>query len=109
MKKRLLIIFLATTAACIFISILSTPFVIYYIGVPAWVELMVKIYLYLSIPIAVGLVILVRSKFNDNQKKFLLYSLWVFILIFSYLTYSSISDVIQFDEVKNYSIIILKQ
>jgi hypothetical protein len=64
--------------------------------------MLLKIFLFLSIPIAVGLVILVRSKFNDNQKKYLLYGLWVFILIFSYLTYSSISDVIQFDEVKNY-------
>ena len=64
--------------------------------------MLLKIFLFLSIPIAVGLVILVRSKFNDNQKKYLLYGLWVFILIFSYLTYSSISDVINFDKVKNY-------
>ena len=64
--------------------------------------MLLKLFLFLSIPITVGLVILVRTKINDNQKKFLLYGLWVFILIFSYLTYSSISDVIQFDEVKNY-------
>ena len=64
--------------------------------------MLLKIFLFLSIPITVGLVILVRTKINDNQKKFLLYGLWVFILTFSYLTYSSISDVIQFDEIKNY-------
>ena len=64
--------------------------------------MLLKIFLFLSIPITVGLVILVRSKFNDNQKKFLFYGLWIFILTFSYLTYSSISDVIQFDEIKNY-------
>ena len=67
--------------------------------------MLLKIFLFLSIPITVGLVILVRTKINDNQKKFLLYGLWVFILIFSYLTYSSISDVIQFDEVKNLQVI----
>ena len=64
--------------------------------------MLLKIFLFLSIPITVGLVFLVKTKFNDNQKKFLLYGLWVFILTFSYLTYSSISDVIQFDEIKNY-------
>ena len=64
--------------------------------------MLLKIFLFLSIPIAVGLVISVRSKFNDNQKKYLLYGLWVFILIFSYLTYSSISEVMSFDKVKNY-------
>jgi len=64
--------------------------------------MLLKIFLFLSIPITVGLVILVRSKLDDNKKKFLLYGLCVFILIFSYLTYSSISDVIQFDKIKNY-------
>ncbi len=64
--------------------------------------MLLKIFLFLSIPITIGLVILVRSKLDDNQKKFLLYGLWVFILIFTYLTYSSISNVIQFDKIKNY-------
>ena len=64
--------------------------------------MLLKIFLFLSIPITVGLVYLVKAKINDNQKKFLLYGLWVFILTFSYLTYSSISDVIQFDKIKNY-------
>ena len=63
--------------------------------------MLLKIFLFLSIPIAVGLVYLVKTKFNDNQKKFLKWSLWIFIVLFGYLTYSSISDVIQFDQIKN--------
>ena len=63
--------------------------------------MLLKIFLFLSIPIAVGLVYLVKVKFNDNQRKYLKWSLWVFIGLFSYLTISSISDVIKFDEIKN--------
>jgi len=63
--------------------------------------MLLKIFLFLSIPIAVGLVYLVKVKFNDNQRKYLKWSLWVFIGLFSYLTVSSISDVIKFDEIKN--------
>lgn len=63
--------------------------------------MLLKIFLFLSIPIAVGLVFLVRNKFNDNQKKYLKWSLWIFIVLFSYLGFKSISDVIQFDEIKN--------
>jgi len=63
---------------------------------------MLKVFLLLSIPIAVGLVYMVKNKFDDNQKKYLQMGLWVFIALFSYLLYSSISNVIKFDEVKNY-------
>ena len=59
--------------------------------------MLLKIFLFLSIPIAVGLVYLVKVKFNDNQRKYLKWSLWVFIGLFSYLTISSISDVIKFE------------
>ncbi len=46
-------------------------------------SIMLKVFLFLSIPIAVGLVYLVKNKFNNNQKKYLQMGLWVFIALFS--------------------------
>lgn len=62
---------------------------------------MMKIFLFLSIPIAVGIVLFIRTKMQDNQKPYILGTLWTFILIFAYLLFSSINDEIRFDELKN--------
>ena len=62
---------------------------------------MMKIFLFLSIPIAVGVVLFIRTKMQDNQKPYILGTLWSFILIFAYLLFSSINDEIRFDELKN--------
>ena len=62
---------------------------------------MMKIFLFLSIPIAVGIVLFIRTKMQDNQKPYILGTLWIFILIFAYLLFSSINDEIRFDELKN--------
>ena len=62
---------------------------------------MMKIFLFLSIPIAVGIVLFIRTKMQDNQKPYILGALWTFILIFAFLLFSSINDEIRFDELKN--------
>ena len=62
---------------------------------------MMKIFLFLSVPIAVGIVLFIRTKMKDNQKPYILGALWIFILIFAYLLFSSINDEIRFDELKN--------
>ena len=62
---------------------------------------MMKIFLFLSIPMAVGIVLFIRTKMKDNQKPYILGALWIFILIFAYLLFSSINDEIRFDELKN--------
>ena len=38
---------------------------------------------------------------QDNQKPYILGALWMFIIIFAYLLFSSINDEIRFDELKN--------
>ena len=62
---------------------------------------MMKIFLFLSIPIAVGIVLFIRTKMQDKQKPYILGALWTFILIFAFLLFSSINDEIRFDELKN--------
>ena len=62
---------------------------------------MMKILLFLSIPIAIGIVIYIRTYMQDKHKPYVLGLLWFFILIFSFLLFSSINSEIKFDQIKN--------
>ena len=62
---------------------------------------MMKILLFLSIPITLAVVYFVRTKMQDKHKPYVLGSLWTLILLFGFLLFSSIYDEIKFDEVKN--------
>lgn len=62
---------------------------------------MMKILLFLSPLIAVGIVYYIKTKMQDKHKPYVLGSLWVLILVFASLLFTSIYDEIKFDEVKN--------
>jgi len=62
---------------------------------------MLKIFLFLSIPITLSIVYFVRKKMKDNQRPYVLSGLWFLVLLFGFLLFSSINDEIKFDEVKN--------
>ena len=60
-----------------------------------------KILLFLSPLIAIGIVYYIKTKMQDKHKPYVLGSLWVLILFFASLLFTSIYDEIKFDEVKN--------
>ena len=60
-----------------------------------------KVLLFLSPFIAIGIVFYVRTRMQDKHKPYVLGSLWVIILLFASLLFTSIYDEIKFDEVKN--------
>jgi len=60
-----------------------------------------KILLFLSPLIALGIVYYIKTKMQDKHKPYVLGSLWVLILVFASLLFTSIYDEIKFDEVKN--------
>ena len=60
-----------------------------------------KILLFLSPLIAIGIVYYIKTKMQDKHKPYVLGSLWVLILVFASLLFTSIYDEIKFDEVKN--------
>ena len=62
---------------------------------------MMKVLLFLSTFIAIGIVFYVRTRMQDKHKPYVLGSLWVLILLFASLLFTSIYDEIKFDEVKN--------
>ncbi len=62
---------------------------------------MMKILLFLSPFIAIGIVFYVRTRMQDKHKPYVLGSLWVLILLFASLLFTSIYDEIKFDEIKN--------
>ena len=62
---------------------------------------MMKILLFLSPLIAIGIVYYIKTKMQDKHKPYVLRSLWVLILVFASLLFTSIYDEIKFDEVKN--------
>lgn len=62
---------------------------------------MMKILLFLSPLIAIGIVYYIKTKMQDKHKPYVLGSLWVLILVFASLLFTSIYDEIKFDEVKN--------
>jgi len=62
---------------------------------------MMKILLFLSPLIALGIVYYIKTKMQDKHKPYVLGSLWVLILVFASLLFTSIYDEIKFDEVKN--------
>ena len=62
---------------------------------------MMKILLFLSPLIAIGVVYYIKTKMQDKHKPYVLGSLWVLILVFASLLFTSIYDEIKFDEVKN--------
>ena len=62
---------------------------------------MMKILLFLSPLIAIGIVYYIKTKMQDKHKPYVLGSLWVLILFFASLLFTSIYDEIKFDEVKN--------
>ena len=62
---------------------------------------MMKILLFLSPFIAIGIVFYVRTRMQDKHKPYVLGSLWVLIVLFASLLFTSIYDEIKFDEIKN--------
>ena len=62
---------------------------------------MMKIFLFLSPFIAVGIVYYVKTRMQDKHRPYVLGSLWFLILLFASFLFKSIYDEIKFDEVKN--------
>ena len=62
---------------------------------------MMKVLLFLSPFIAIGIVFYVRTKMQDKHKPYVLGGLWALILLFASLLFTSIYDEIKFDEIKN--------
>ena len=60
-----------------------------------------KVLLFLSPFIAIGIIFYVRTKMQDKHKPYVLGGLWFLILLFASLLFTSIYDEIKFDEVKN--------
>jgi hypothetical protein len=60
-----------------------------------------KILLFLSPFIAIGIVYYIKTRMQDKHKPYVLGSLWILILIFASLLFTSIYNEIKFDEVKN--------
>ena len=71
---------------------------------------MMKVLLFLSPFIAIGILLYVKTRMQDKHKPYVLGSLWVLILLFASLLFKSIYDEIKFDEVKNarYQVVIKK-
>ena len=69
-----------------------------------------KVLLFLSPFIAIGILFYVKTRMQDKHKPYVLGSLWVLILLFASLLFKSIYDEIKFDEVKNarYQVVIKK-
>ena len=62
---------------------------------------MMKVLLFLSPFIAIGIVLYVRTRMQDKHKPYVLGGLWFLILLFASLLFTSIYDEIKFDEIKN--------
>ena len=62
---------------------------------------MMKVLLFLSPFIAIGIVYYVKTSMQDKYRPYILGSLWVLILVFASLLFKSIYNEIKFDEVKN--------
>ena len=62
---------------------------------------MMKIFLFLSPFIAIGIVYYIKTRMQDKHRPYVLGSLWFLILVFASLLFTSIYDEIKFDEVKN--------
>jgi len=62
---------------------------------------MMKVLLFLSPFIAIGIVYYIKTRMQDKHRPYVLGSLWFLILIFAFLLFNSIYDEIKFDEVKN--------
>ena len=60
-----------------------------------------KIFLFLSPFIAIGIVYYVKTRMQDKHRPYVLGSIWFLILVFASLLFTSIYDEIKFDEVKN--------
>jgi len=62
---------------------------------------MMKVLLFLSPFIAIGIVYYIKTRMQDKHRPYVLGSLWFLIVIFAFLLFTSIYDEIKFDEVKN--------
>lgn len=62
---------------------------------------MMKVLLFLSPFIVIGIVYYVKTSMQDKHRPYILGSLWVLILVFASLLFKSIYNEIKFDEVKN--------
>ena len=62
---------------------------------------MMKVLLFLSPFIAIGIVYYIKTRMQDKHRPYVLGSLWFLIVIFALLLFTSIYDEIKFDEVKN--------
>ena len=62
---------------------------------------MMKVLLFLSPFIAIGILFYVKTRMQDKHRPYVLGSLWFLTLVFASLLFTSIYDEIKFDEVKN--------
>ena len=62
---------------------------------------MMKVLLFLSPFIAIGILYYVKTSMQNKHRPYILGSLWVLILVFASLLFKSIYNEIKFDEVKN--------
>mgnify|MGYP001442537695 FL=1 len=69
---------------------------------------MMKVFLFLSPFIAIGIVYYIETRMQDKHRPYVLASLWILIIVFASLLFTSINNEIKFDEVKNtrYQVII---
>ena len=108
-KNILLKIIIGATIATVFTSIILSlvffisAYIFKYeiIEIGYWLDLMLKTYLSISVGIIITTVYFIKHKMKDKDKPILLGVLWTIIILFGYLSFTSIYDEIKFDEVKN--------
>lgn len=116
LKKILLKLIIGSTIATVFASIILSLvfFISAYIfkyeilEIGYWLDLMLKIYMSISVGIIITTVYFIKNKMKDKDKPILLGVLWTIIILFGFLSFTSINNEIKFDEVKNgrYQIVI---
>ena len=116
LKKILLKLIIGSTIATVFASIILSlvffisAYIFKYeiIEIGYWLDLMLKIYMSISVGIIITTVYFIKNKMKDKDKPILLGVLWTIIILFGFLSFTSINNEIKFDEVKNgrYQIVI---
>lgn len=109
LKKILLKLIIGSTIATVFASIILSLvfFISAYIfkyeilEIGYWLDLMLKIYMSISVGIIITTVYFIKNKMKDKDKPILLGVLWTIIILFGFLSFTSINNEIKFDEVKN--------
>ena len=109
LKKILLKLIIGSTIATVFASIILSlvffisAYIFKYeiIEIGYWIDLMLKIYMSISVGIIITTVYFIKNKMKDKDKPILLGVLWTIIILFGFLSFTSINNEIKFDEVKN--------